>query len=146
MTTPSGSSSTHKRIPSTTTPTNGTHASSPAPAAPVPALVPASTPPSKPKVVKKKPLILPPLPLATDRASLRAQYDSCYVRYSALWARVVAERHRQEMLLKGVSKTRDDVGGSEDESASSVEDVEELRKSYNRLHERLIEIRGLLER
>lgn len=136
MTPASGNSSTHKRIPSTMT-TNGTQVSSPAP-------VPVPTP-SKPKAAKKKPFILPPLPPATDRVALRAQYDLCYVRYSALWARVVAERHRQEMLLKGVMGT-DDFGGSEDESITSGEDVDELRKSYGALHERLNEIRSLLER
>jgi len=52
------------------------------------------------------------------------------------------------MLLKGVKGTTDDdLGGSEDDaSITSGEDVEELRKSYSTLHERLNEIRSLLER
>ncbi|KAF8342192.1 uncharacterized protein EI90DRAFT_3032421 [Cantharellus anzutake] len=124
---PNSTSPVHKRIPSA-----ATNAPSPPP------------PPLAAKSKKKKEFVIPPLPPTTDRAALKAQYDKCYVPYSQLWARIVAERHRSEVLLKAIEEGLDDEGDSDDENTSSEEDVDALANSYGALHQRLLDIRSLL--
>ncbi|KAF9518647.1 hypothetical protein BS47DRAFT_1338091 [Hydnum rufescens UP504] len=82
-------------------------------------------------------------PLPTERQALREEYDACYVKYSSAWARILAEKHRQEQLLKQLGGADDEIDVGEDTDQSG-EDVEALLRTYNAFHDRLGKIRAAL--
>jgi len=79
-------------------------------------------------------------PLPTEHSALRERWSDCYVHYSSLWARLTAEMHQSEKLLRN----NGDVVEDEDVEMLDADEVESMKLAYNALHQKLKDIRRAL--
>ncbi|KDQ21770.1 hypothetical protein BOTBODRAFT_26196 [Botryobasidium botryosum FD-172 SS1] len=104
--------------------------------------------PSPPKQKPRPPKFTgPPLtvllgPLPTEHSALRERWSDCYVHYSSLWARLTAEMHQSEKLLR--NNGNDDAVDDEDVEMLDADEVESMKRAYNALHQKLKDIREAL--
>jgi len=88
----------------------------------------------------------PSIPLATDHAALRAQYNSSYDEYISSFHRILTQKRRIEALLKNGTGSVGSITDSDgDVELMDTDDLAKLHDEHNAIREELEHIRQVWE-